>query len=114
MKFTYQSEFEKDLKRLLKRYISLNEDLIKIMSILEVYPNARPPFSFLIYFKSNTVSVIKIKKIACLSLRGKGVNTGLRLIYILNQESNTIELIELYHKNEKANEDQKRFLHLMK
>jgi mRNA-degrading endonuclease YafQ of YafQ-DinJ toxin-antitoxin module len=114
MKFVYQSEFEKDLKRLLKRYISLNEDLIKIMSILEVYPNARPPFSFLLYNKSNTVSVIKIKKIACLSLRGKGVNTGLRMIYILNHKSNTIEFIELYHKNEKANEDQKRFLHLMK
>jgi len=79
MNFTYLSEFEKDLKRLLKRYISLNEDLIKIMSILEVYPNARPPFSFLLYNKSNT-----------------------------------IEFIELYHKNEKANEDQKRFLHLMK
>ena len=114
MKFVYQSEFEKDLKRLLKRYISLNEDLIKIMSILEVYPNARPPFSFLLYNKSTTVSVIKIKKIACLSLRGKGVNTGLRMIYILNHKSNTIEFIELYHKNEKANEDQKRFLHLMK
>ena len=114
MKFTCQSEFEKDLKRLLKRYISLNEDLIKIKSILEVYPNARPPFSFLIYNKSNTVSIIKIKKIACLSLRGKGVNTGLRMIYNLNQESNTIELIELYHKNEKAIEDQKRFLHLIK
>ncbi len=114
MKFVYQSEFKKDLKRLLKRYISLNEDLIKIMSILEVYPNARPPFSFLLYNKSNTVSVIKIKKIACLSLQGKGVNTGLRMIYILNHKSNTIEFIELYHKNEKANEDQKRFLHLMK
>ncbi len=114
MKYTYLPEFEKDLKRLLKRYISLNEDLIKIMSILEVYPNARPPFSFLLYNKSNTVSVIKIKKIACLSLRGKGVNTGLRMIYILNHKSNTIEFIELYHKNEKANKDQKRFLHLMK
>jgi len=39
MNFTYLSEFEKDLKRLLKRYLSLNEDLNKIKSILEVYPN---------------------------------------------------------------------------
>lgn len=113
MKFTYQSEFEKDLKRLLKRYISLNEDLIKIMSILEVYPNARPPFSFLIYNKSNTVSIIKIKKIACLSLRGKGVNTGLRIIYMYNHQLNSIEFIELYHKNEQSTEDQNRFIHLM-
>ena len=113
MKFTYQSEFEKDLKRLLKRYISLNEDLINIMSILEVYPNARPPFSFLIYNKSNTVSIIKIKKIACLSLRGNGVNTGLRIIYMYNHQLNSIEFIELYHKNEQSTEDQNRFIHLM-
>jgi hypothetical protein len=114
MNFTYLSEFEKDLKRLLKRYISLNEDLIKIKLILEVYPYSRPPFSFLIKNKSNTVSIIKIKKIACLSLRGKGVNTGLRIIYNYNQESNTIELIELYHKNEQSIEDANRFLHLIK
>lgn len=36
------------------------------------------------------------------------------MIYNLNQESNTIELIELYHKNEKSIEDQNRFIHLMK
>ena len=113
MIFTYLSEFEKDLKRLLKKYISLNEDLNKIKLILEVYPFARPPFSFLIYNKSNTTSIIKIKKIACRSLRGKGVNTGLRIIYNFNQEANTIELIELYHKNDQAVENQNRFLHLI-
>ena len=113
MIFTYLYEFEKDLKRLLKKYISLNEDLNKIKLILEVYPFARPPFSFLIYNKSNTTSIIKIKKIACRSLRGKGVNTGLRIIYNFNQETNTIELIELYHKNDQAVENQNRFLHLI-
>jgi hypothetical protein len=113
MNFTYLSEFEKDLKRLLKRYLSLNEDLNKIKSILEVYPNTRPPFSFLIYNRSNTTCIIKIKKIACLSLRGKGVNTGLRIIYNFNQVSNTIEFIELYHKNDQSIEDQNRFLHLI-
>lgn len=114
MKFKYLSEFEKDLKRLLKRYISLNEDLIKIKSILELYPNPRPPFSFLLFNKSNSVSIIKIKKIACLSLRGKGVHTGLRIIYNFNQETNTIEFIEMYHKNEQSNENENRFNYLLK
>ncbi|MBP6000577.1 MAG: hypothetical protein KA534_08990 [Sediminibacterium sp.] len=114
MKYTYLPEFEKDLKRLLKRYISLNEDLIKIKLILELYPNARPPFSFLLFNKSNSVNIIKIKKIACLSLRGKGVNTGLRIIYNFNQESNTIQFIEVYHKNEQSIENQNRFLDLIK
>lgn len=114
MNFTYLPEYEKDLKRLLKRYISLNEDLIKIKSILELYPNARPPFSFLLFNKSNSVNIIKIKKIACLSLRGKGVNTGLRIVYNFNQESNTIEFFEVYHKNKQSNENENRFNYLLK
>jgi len=114
MNFTYLPEYEKDFKRLLKRYISLNEDLIKIKSILELYPNARPPFSFQLFNKSNTVNIIKIKKIACLSLRGKGVNTGLRIVYNFNQELNTIEFIEVYHKNEQSNENQERITQLLK
>jgi hypothetical protein len=114
MNFTYLSEFEKDVKRLLKRYISLNEDLNKIKLILEVYPYARPPFSFLLFNKLNERSIVKIKKIACLSLRGKGVNTGLRIIYIYNHHLNSIEFIEIYHKNEQSTEDQNRFIHLMK
>jgi mRNA-degrading endonuclease RelE of RelBE toxin-antitoxin system len=114
MNFTYLSEFEKDLKRLLKRYISLNEDLSKIKLILEVYPYARPPFSFIIFKNTNTINIIKVKKIACLSLRGKGVHSGLRIIYNFNQESNTIEFIELYHKNDQSIEDENRFLHLIK
>jgi hypothetical protein len=114
MKFTYQSGFEKDLKRLLKKYSSLNEDLSTIKLILEIFPNARPPFSFLLFNKLNERSIVKIKKIACLSLRGKGVNTGLRIIYMYNYQLNSIEFIELYHKNEQSTEDQNRFIHLMK
>ena len=114
MNFTYLSEFEKDLKRLLKRYISLNEDLNKIKLILEVYPYARPPFSFILFNNPNERSIVKIKKIACLSLRGKGVNAGLRIIYMFNYQLNSIEFIELYHKNDQSTEDQNRFIHLMK
>jgi mRNA-degrading endonuclease YafQ of YafQ-DinJ toxin-antitoxin module len=58
MNFTYLSEFEKDLKRLLKKYISLNEDLNKIKLILELYPYARPPFSFIIFKNTNTINLI--------------------------------------------------------
>ncbi|MBE9480132.1 MAG: hypothetical protein IMY69_00385, partial [Bacteroidetes bacterium] len=54
--------------------------------------------------------VIKVKKISCKSLKGKGVNSGLRLIYAFLEEEKRIVFIELYHKNDKENEDRERIL----
>ena len=54
--------------------------------------------------------IIKVKKIACKSLKGRGVNSGLRLIYEHFEAEEKIIFIELYHKNEKENEDRQRIL----
>jgi len=54
------------------------------------------------------LKIIKVKKIACKSLKGRGRNTGLRLIYVYRKEEETIIFVELYHKNEKPSENKKR------
>jgi len=54
--------------------------------------------------------VIKVKKIACKSLKGRGVNSGLRLIYAYFKDQEKIIFVELYHKNDKENEDKQRIL----
>jgi type IV secretory pathway ATPase VirB11/archaellum biosynthesis ATPase len=54
--------------------------------------------------------VIKVKKIACKSLKGRGVNTGLRLIYAHIPEKQKIILIEIYHKSDRRQEDRVRIL----
>lgn len=123
MIFEELGEFEKDLKSLLKKYRSLNEDLEIVKKILETLPNERPPFSFRVDNLGLETCVIKIRKIACKALKGKGVNSGLRLIYahfeetkeimedgnlIQNGSDAKIILVELYHKNNKANEDIER------
>ena len=123
--FEELDEFKKDLKTLLKKYRSLNEDLEVVKKILAVMPDERPPFSFKISDLSIETCVIKVKKIACKALKGKGVRSGLRLIYayfeemeeivedeVLIQEAQEekIVLVELYHKGDKANEDRERIL----
>jgi mRNA-degrading endonuclease YafQ of YafQ-DinJ toxin-antitoxin module len=108
MNFEELSEFKKDLKNLLKKYRSLNDDLEVVKKVLEVRPNESAPFSFRIDNLGVETCVIKVKKIACKALKGKGVNSGLRLIYAYFQNENKIILIELYHKNDKDNEDRKR------
>lgn len=108
MTFEELTEFKKDLKSLLKKYRTLNDDLDVVKKVLEVIPGERPPFSFHIDNLSLETCIIKVKKIACKSLKGRGVNSGLRLIYAYFSTEQKITFIELYHKNDQENEDRKR------
>ncbi len=110
MTFDELTEFKRDLKKLLKKYRTLNTDLNVVKKVLEFSPDERPPFSFRIDNLGLETCVIKVKKIACRALKGRGVNSGLRLIYAYFQEKEKIIFVELYHKNDKENEDRQRIL----
>jgi len=106
MHFDSLTEFNRDLKYLLKKYRTLNDDLELVKAIINIRPSQQPPFSFTI----DNLGIIKIKKMACKSLKGRGVNSGLRLIYAYFEKEEKIVFIELYHKNDKENEDKQRIL----
>ena len=108
MTFDELTEFKKDLKHLSKKYRTLNDDLDVVKRVLAIVPDERPPFSFRIDDLGLETCVIKIKKIACKALKGRGVNSGFRLIYAHFPDEEKITFIELYHKNDKENEDRKR------
>ena len=108
MIFDEIQEFTKDLKRLQKKYPSLDDDLESLKKILRIEPHAVPPFSFEIDGLKISTCMIKVRKIACKSLKGRGVNSGLRLIYAYFREESRIVLVELYHKNNKSGEDRER------
>ncbi len=110
IEFDELSEFKKDLKNLLKKYRSLNEDLEVVKLDLNDEPGESPPFSFRIDNLGLTTCIIKVKKIACKALKGRGVNSGFRLIYAHFPDEEKIIFIELYHKNDKENEDRQRIL----
>lgn len=114
MTFDELTEFQKDLKTLLKKYRTLHDDLKVVKQVLEVTPQERPPFSFRIDNLGLETCVIKVKKIACKALKGRGVNSGLRLIYAHFEEEQKIIFIELYHKSDKENEDKQRILNYFK
>lgn len=106
--------FKKDFKSLLKKYKSLKDDLEVVKKVLEVLPDARPPFSFRIDNLGIENCVIKVKKIACKSLKGNGVNSGLRLVYAYFKDDKKIVFIEIYHKNDRENEDRDRIMNYFK
>lgn len=108
MKFETLSEFDKDLKRLLKKYRTLTSDIEDVKKVLSIRPDAQPPFSFRINGLGIENCVIKVKKIASDCFKGRGSNSGFRLIYAYFKETAKIVFVELYHKNDKENEDRER------
>ena len=106
-------EFAKDVKSLKKRFITISDDLVDLEKILKIKPKPSPPFSFHISGLGVTSIVVKVKKIACRALKGKGVNSGLRLVYALIDDEKRILLIEMYHKGDKELEDRERIERLL-
>lgn len=101
-------EFEKDIKALRKKYKTIDDDIAVIQKVLNVAPNANPPFSYHIDGLGIETCVIKVRKIASKSFKGRGSLSGFRLIYAHFEKENRIVFIELYHKNNKENEDKCR------
>jgi mRNA-degrading endonuclease RelE of RelBE toxin-antitoxin system len=103
-------EYERDLKKLFKRYITLYEDMDEVKAILSKKPDARPPFSYRVEGLGINTCVIKVKKIACKALKGSGVNSGFRLVYAWFEEEKKIVFVELYFKGDKEGEDRERII----
>ncbi|MDP1725864.1 MAG: hypothetical protein Q8M15_03705 [Bacteroidota bacterium] len=60
MTFDELNEFKKDLKSLLKKYRTLNDDLDVVKQVLATAPDERPPFSFRIDNLGLETCVIKV------------------------------------------------------
>lgn len=101
-------EYQKDLKKLSKKYRTLPDDIEIVKKVLLVNPKERPPFSYRIDNLGIETCIIKVKKVASKSFKGKGVNSGFRLIYAHYEQEDRIVMIELFHKSDKENEDKNR------
>lgn len=103
-------EFEKDLKQLRKKYKTLDDDIAIVECVILVEPSARPPFSYQIDNLGLETCVIKVRKIASRSFKGRGAMSGFRLIYAHFEKEDRVVFIELYHKNSKEVEDRDRIV----
>lgn len=101
-------EFEKDIKALRKKYKTIDDDIAVIEKVINIEPNANPPFSYHIDGLGIETCVIKVRKIASKSFKGRGAMSGFRLIYAHFEKENRVVFIELYHKNNKDIEDKDR------
>lgn len=115
-KITKGKGFSRDLKQLLKKYRSLEEDLeifIKAQLFafhkLQIDNHGLFPINNLEF---SSPQIYKAKKFACKALKGKGARSGIRIIYTYLPENDEIYLIEIYSKNDKKNENRDRIKEL--
>ena len=101
-------EFDKDLKQLCKKYKTIENDIAVVEKVISIAPSARPPFSFQIDGLGLETCVIKVRKIASKSFKGRGAMSGFRLIYAHFELEDRVVFIELYHKVDKDIEDKER------
>ena len=105
-------EFEKDLKRLTKKFRSLPDDLdlfikTQLVGFHKLGIDNGGIFQITdLGIASHTI--FKARKFACKSLKGRGVMSGIRVIYVYDARQDSVELIEIYYKGEKASEDRQR------
>lgn len=99
MKFEDHGDFRKDIRRLLKRFKSLDEDMNVVRKVLAVIPDERPPLSYRMTHPRSDVEVINIR-ITCKCLKGYGVSSGLRLIYALFRDERRIIMMGMFYKND--------------
>jgi hypothetical protein len=113
-KIIHLPEFEKDISKLLKRFKTIEDDLkIFIEKQLNLYHKLEIDNKGIFQIPGlqiETPKIYKAKKFACRSLKGKGVQSGIRVIYAYFEKEDKIELIEIYYKGDKKNEDRDRIL----
>lgn len=118
IKYETTVEFDKDLKKLCKKYRSIPEDLevlkktaIELFHFQGIDNSAIFPIPG---FCTEKVVSCKVKKFASKSFKGKGAKSGLRLIYIWIPTEERIVFIEMYYKGVKENEDKERLIEYFK
>ncbi|MBI4063959.1 MAG: hypothetical protein HY401_06605 [Elusimicrobia bacterium] len=102
-------EFEKGFKKLSKKFRSLPEDLENFIKIeLNLYHKLKKDNNGIFQIAGlpfEVPKVYKAKKFACRALKGRGVHSGIRIIYAYFEQEDRIEFIEVYSKANQDNED---------
>lgn len=105
-------KFSKDLKKLLKRFPSLEDDIDTfIRAQLFAYHKHGVDNHGIVPIEGILIQnpeIFKVLKFACKSLKGKGVHSGIRITYAYFQSDDRIEFIEIYYKGDQENEDKER------
>ena len=113
-KIVYSKEFQKDLKKLKKRFRTIDDDLNTFINAqLKLFHKLKIDNQGIMEISGLGIkypTIYKVRKFACKSLKGTGSRSGIRIIYAFYPDKDKIEFIEIYYKGDKENEDRKRIV----
>lgn len=99
----YTPDFERQLKRLANKYISIYKDLGVLIGELEITPQTGKPLGKNLY---------KIR--LALSDKGKGKSGGARIITYVMLKNESVYLAAIYDKSEQSAIDTDRLIKILK
>ena len=112
MKIKRLPEFDNDIKILKKKYRSLEDDLTTFIKVqIKLTHELGIDNSAVLQIANLGIDypkIYKARKFACKSLKGKGSQTGIRIIYAYYEKEQTLEFIEIYIKSKTDLENRKR------
>ncbi len=107
-------EFEKELKKLSKKYRTLEADLKTFISVqLRLFHELKQDNGGIEHISGLGITepkIYKATKFACRSLGGTGSRSGIRIIYAYFEAEHKAQFIEIYYKGDKENEDRARIV----
>jgi mRNA-degrading endonuclease RelE of RelBE toxin-antitoxin system len=107
-------EFEKDLKKLRKRFRTLDEDIDNLIKFALVpFHTEGVDYGGIVVVSDLGIEepkIYKVRKFACRALKGRGNQTGIRIIYAYFKDEDRIEFVEIYFKGDKEIEDRERII----
>lgn len=115
MKYDETEGFKHNLKKLLKRFRSLEDDLkvnkqynIELFHCKEI--DSKSIFEIQGIGNTDILKFFKIKKFQCKSLKGRGARSGIRIIYAYFPAEQEIVFLEIYFKTEQESESRERIV----
>ena len=101
-RFSRLHEFERELKRLARKYRSLPDDVLFLEKII-VVEHCGTGTNFVMLHNGEQVKIVKAR-LTCHSLKRR----SLRLVYAYHPDTDLFVHLELYFKGDKENEDRER------
>lgn len=106
-------EFSRDLKKLKKKYNSLDDDMEVFEKALKCF--SQNPIREMVRIadlgeKYAKYPIYKVRSFRCRALQGKGSRCGMRVIFHQDDAQDKIFLIQIYHKSTMENYDKTRIL----
>lgn len=107
-------EFDKELKKLSRRFRTLEADFqIFIKAQVSLFHDFKQDNGGIVNIAGLGIEepkIYKARKFACRALSGTGSNSGIRVIYAYHKQDNRVQFIEIYYKGDKELEDRARIL----